>query len=78
MWVLKSGPAMPGNKLGPKLCYYFDFVMRLGLNKAPDGESYRFLQTQPDLQYEAKDRSGMLDPVEQPNLTHIFNKVFQR
>jgi len=76
--VVKYGPAMPGSKLGQKLCYYFDFVMRLGINKSPNGESYRFLQTQPDMQYEAKDRSGMLAAVERPDLSYIFDKVFQR
>ena len=73
--VIKYAPAMPGNKLGPKLPYFFDEVFRLGINKTTQGESYRFLQTQPDLQYEAKDRSGALAPVEQPHLTHIFNKI---
>lgn len=73
--VVKYAPAMPGSKLGSKLPYFFDEVFRLGINKTTQGESYRFLQTQPDLQYEAKDRSGVLAPVEQPHLTHIFNKI---
>lgn len=74
--VVKYGPAMPGSKLGHKLPYFFDFVFRLGINKAPNGEQYRFLQTQPDMQFEAKDRSGALDAVEQPDLGLIFRKVF--
>lgn len=73
--VVKYGPSMPGSKLGPKLPYFFDEVFRLGLNKTPQGESYRFLQTQPDLQYEAKDRSGSLDQLEPPFLTSVFNKI---
>lgn len=73
--VVKYGPAMPGSKLGSKLPYFFDEVFRLGINKTPQGESYRFLQTQPDLQYEAKDRSGVLAPVEPPHLTQLFNKI---
>lgn len=76
--AIKYGPAMPGAKLGVKLPYYFDEVFRLGINKTPQGDSYRFLQTQPDLQYEAKDRSGALDAIEMPNLTHVFNKIFNR
>jgi hypothetical protein len=72
---VKYGPAMPGSKLAVKLPYFFDEVFRLGINKTPAGESYRFLQTQPDLQYQAKDRSGCLDAVEPPNLTHVFNKI---
>ena len=73
--VVKYGPAMPGSKLGTKLPYFFDQVCRLGINKAPNGECYRFLQTQPDLQYEAKDRSGVLAAVEPPHLAQLFNKI---
>lgn len=73
--VVKYGPSMPGSKLGQKLPYFFDEVFRLGVNKDQQGASYRFLQTQPDLQFEAKDRSGSLDPVEFPNLTYVFNKI---
>lgn len=73
--VVKYGPSMPGSKLGAKLPYYFDEVFRLGINKTPQGESYRFLQTQPDLQYGAKDRSGVLAPIEPPHLTTVFNKI---
>jgi len=73
--VVKYGPAMPGSKLGSKLPYFFDEVFRLGINKTPQGESYRFLQTQPDMQYEAKDRSGALAPVEPPHLAQLFNKI---
>ena len=69
------GPAMPGSKVSQQLPYLFDEVFRLGVGKTPDGTEYRFLQTQPDLQYEAKDRSGVLDAIEPPNLSHIFNKI---
>lgn len=73
--VVKYGPAMPGAKLGNKLPYFFDEVFRLGVNKTPQGESYRFLQTQPDLQFVAKDRSGALAAMEPPHLTQLFNKI---
>ena len=73
--VVKYAPAMPGAKLGNKLPYFFDEVFRLGINKTPSGESYRFLQTQPDLQYVAKDRSGALAPIEPPILSAIFAKI---
>lgn len=68
-------PSMPGTKVGPQLPYLFDEVFRMGINKTQDGASYRFLQTQPDLQYEAKDRSGALDFLEPPDLGHIINKI---
>lgn len=73
--VTKNGPSMPGAKMGYKIPYLYDEVFRLGINKAPDGSEYRFLQTQPDFQHDAKDRSGALDPVEYPNLTHVINKI---
>lgn len=73
--VVKYGPAMPGSKLASKLPYFFDEVFRLGINKTQQGESYRFLQTQPDLQYEAKDRSGALASMEPPHLAQLFNKI---
>jgi len=73
--VVRYGPSMPGAKLGQKLPYFFDEVFRLGVNKTPQGESYRFLQTQPDLQYEAKDRSGALAAIEYPHLGAVFSKM---
>jgi len=76
--IVQHGPSMPGSKLGPQLPYLFDEVFRLGVGKTPQGAEYRFLQTQPDLQYDAKDRSGALDPVERPDLTYIFNKIMSK
>lgn len=73
--IVKYGPAMPGAKLGQKLPYFFDEVFRLAVGQTPQGEKYRFLQTQPDLQYEAKDRSGALAPVETPILSAVFAKI---
>lgn len=73
--VVKYGPSMPGAKLAVKLPYFFDEFFRLGLNKTQQGETYRYIQTQPDLQYEAKDRSGILELIEVPNLGQIITKI---
>lgn len=73
--VVKYGPSMPGSKLGTKLPYFFDEVLRLGVNKDQSGTQYRFFQTQPDLQFDAKDRSGALMQVESPHLGYIFSKI---
>jgi hypothetical protein len=73
--VTRYGPSVPGSKLGPSLPYFFDEVFALRINKDQNGNSFRFLQTQPDLQYEAKDRSGMLAPMEYPHLGAVFSKV---
>lgn len=74
--IVKYMPAMPGSKLGPKLPYFFDEVFRLGVNKTQQGETYRFLQTQPDIQYDAKDRSGALQAVEYPHMSYLMGKIF--
>lgn len=68
-------PMMPGKQIGPQLPYLFDEVFRLGVSKDQQNNEFRFLQTQPYLQYVAKDRSGKLAPFEQPNLTQIFNTI---
>lgn len=73
--VVKYGPSVPGSKLGPSLPYFFDEVFALRINKDTSGNPFRYLQTQPDIQYEAKDRSGMLLPMEYPHLGAVFNKV---
>lgn len=73
--MTKYWPSMPGSKLGPQLPYLFDEVFRLGVGKTPQGQKYRFLQTDSDLQYIAKDRSGALAELEPANLTLIFNKI---
>lgn len=73
--VVTYGPSMPGAKLAVKLPYFFDEVFRLGVSKDAAGVPFRFLQTQPDLQYEAKDRSGALAPMEYPFLAAIFKKI---
>lgn len=72
-------PAMPGKFLVRKAPFWFDGVLalRIGEMRKEDGstEEYRYLQTQPDLQYHAKDRSGKLNKVERPNLKMIINKI---
>lgn len=73
--ITRYWPMMPGKQLGPQLPYLFDEVFRLGVNKTPQGQKYRFLQTDQDLQYIAKDRSGLLEELEPANLSHIFNKI---
>lgn len=73
--VTKRGPGMPGKTLANDLPYFFDEVFRLCTAKDDKGVSFRYLQTQPDLQYIAKDRSGALHPSEHPNLAYIFAKI---
>ena len=69
------GPSMPGSRLGAELPYLFDQVFQIGVGKTPDGQDYRFLRCHPDMQNEAKDRSGALEALEPPDLTHVFTKI---
>ena len=69
------GPSMPGSKLGAQLPYMFDEVLRLTIGRTPEGQEYRYLQTRPDFQSDAKDRSGALDAMEPPDLAHVINKI---
>ena len=61
-------PTMPGKYLIKKLPFWFDEVLclRIGEMRKEDGstEEYRYLQTQPDISYHAKDRSGKLNKIE--------------
>lgn len=73
--AISYGPSMPGARLAMELPYLFDEVFQLSIGKTPEGIEYRYLRTHPDMQNEAKDRSGVLDAIEPPDLTHIFNKI---
>jgi len=74
-------PMMPGKTLTNGLPFFFDEVLalRIGEETSEEGKvtKYRYLQTQPDLQFTAKDRSGKLDEVERPDLTFMFNKILK-
>lgn len=69
-------PSMPGAKLGQQLPYLFDEVLLLDLQpKQGDAPEYRYFRTQPDYQFTAKDRSGALALIEQPDLGVVFDKI---
>lgn len=68
-------PMMPGAKLAQQLPYMFDLVLALRVEKTQEGEITRWLQTNRDDQYEAKDRSGLLDLFEKPDLSALKQKI---
>lgn len=68
-------PAMPGNTLINNLPYFFDEVLAIRIGKLDSGVEYRYLQTQPELQWPAKDRSGTLSKIEKPDLGYLFKKI---
>lgn len=69
--ITRFGPMLPGQMYTQNFPYFVDILCCMRVAK--DGT--RYLQTQPDLQYLAKDRSGRLNEVEKPNLTDLFKKV---
>jgi len=68
-------PSCPGNKLAQQLPYLFDIVLALRTQADEEGNLRRFLQTQTDQQWSAKDRSGKLDMFEAADLTELYNKI---
>ena len=74
--MLLFGPSMPGKQLTASIAHFFDEVFALGISpKQADGTTYRFLRTKADAQWQAKDRSGVLDDIEEPNLAKIIAKI---
>ena len=76
--VSKYMPLMPGKTLTHHLPYYFDIVMCMRMMKDDEGNVIRYLQTQPDMKFEAKDRSGKLDKAERAHLGRLFDKVLKQ
>ncbi len=68
-------PLMPGKTLKNNLPYFYDIVACMRIGKTPEKKEFRYLQTQPSVQYMAKDRSGLLEAMEKPDLTKLFNKI---
>lgn len=68
-------PSMPGSKVGQSLPYFFDEVLALRIEKDAEGIIQRALMCESDGLWQAKDRSGKLDPWEAPDLGAIINKV---
>ncbi len=70
-------PLMPGKALMAEsfLPYQFDEVFYCTIQKNDEGKRKRVVLTSSGTEYEAKDRSGSLNRIEQPNLTKIFEKI---
>ena len=68
-------PAMPGNKTGQSLPYFFDQVMALRVERDSEGVTQRALMCDTDGLWQAKDRSGKLSAWEAPDLGAIIEKI---
>lgn len=70
--------SFPGQALVEKVPYLFDELLALRIMQDDDEDGgYRYLQTQPSFNWDAKDRSGTLDDMEEPDLTKIFKKILK-
>lgn len=74
------GPMLPGSKLAQQIPYLFDEVFALRVHKVKDDDGnvisvQRALQTGSDPSYTAKDRSGVLELYEEPDLSVIAAKI---
>lgn len=72
--MIRYSPLMPGKSLTNSLPYFFNEVLVMRMYEDESG-AYRYLQTALDVQYIAKDASGVLEPTEPPDLGLIFNKI---
>lgn len=73
--ALMYGPSMPGQRLGQAIPYLVDEVFALRVEKDPDGNITRWMQTTPDFQWQAKDRSSKLAAFEPPNMREVIRKI---
>lgn len=72
--IILNGPSMPGRRLGENLPYLPDELFKLDI-EGTGPSSYRLLRTQPDFINDAKDRSGVLNPIEEPHIGKIIEKI---
>jgi hypothetical protein len=73
--AIQWSPSMPGKQTAQAIPYFFDEVFALRAEKDADGNIQRALQTADDGQWLAKDRSGVLDFWEAPDLGLIIKKI---
>lgn len=60
--------------LRSKIPYFYDIVLAMR-SKTKEGKTERFLQTVSSGGFTAKDRSGSLEQIEQPDLENIYKKI---
>lgn len=67
--------AMPGKTLLNGLPFFFDEVFYMTKMQDSEGIDHRVIMTEAGFQYDAKDRSGKLNPIERPDLSYLFDKI---
>jgi len=75
--ISETKAIMPGKTLTNGLPFFFDLVLGLKIGKLEDKTSYRYLQTNSTMSMKCKDRSGILEDIEEPHLGKIFDKIIK-
>lgn len=73
--IVKYAPSMPGKNLTNSIPFAFDELMVLRLYVDENAKKWRYLQTEGDMQFIAKDRSGKLSAKELPDLSKLYAKI---
>lgn len=76
--ILQKRPYFPGKDLNIKVPHLFDSVFHMGLaNLQSTNTAYKVnaIRTRETEEIFARDRSGRLSEIEEPNLTQIFGKM---
>ncbi|MEM1348079.1 MAG: ATP-binding protein [Myxococcota bacterium] len=68
-------PMLPGRQLTQNIAYLFDEVFALRVETNSEHEVIRVLQTGKNRQFEAKDRSGLLQMFERADLDYVSRKI---
>jgi phage nucleotide-binding protein len=69
------GPSVLGQSLSKSVPYHVDEVFALRVGRLENGKKYRYLLTDGDDQWLAKDRSGKLDEIAEPNLDNLIKLI---
>jgi hypothetical protein len=73
--ITLNGVGMPGKTMAQAISYIPDLLLQLDVDPV---SGQRFLRTRPDFANDAKDRSGVLAPMEEPHLGKLFAKITGR
>lgn len=73
--AVMNKPMMPGQMVGKNISYMFDEVWALHVFNDPEGKPQRVIQSNRDLMFDAKDRSGCLEFFESADMEQIALKA---
>lgn len=73
---LKRKPYFPGQDLNVKVPHMYDEILHLGMERVPQFQQpVNAIRTRETFDCVARDRSGMLDEIEEPHLEKLFTKA---